>query len=233
LVYTNVDIGVQRDFYSRIHRLLLAAEHQRLSRIEKFKLDPDTEPETAIEVTRVQVVCALFGGNVPLTPHSRGKVMRLKRGTRSPPSLDAVLNYSRVARHPGHDCFIVPRHAVPRLLTTVRPKLPTRTHACCQRACPQGSLVVGTPPWGTMYHFELSKSPHLRLMFIRGSAADRYTFHSGFEGTADSWCVERIAALTASAPRTLLGFPPSGIERRLCSGFSSTAKPCNCSARSE
>ena len=60
-------------------------------------------------------------------------------------------------------------------------------HGCCEQvpqALTEGGLVVGMPPWGTMYHYEIAQDPHLRLLFMHGTASERYTFHTGVE----VWC---------------------------------------------
>jgi hypothetical protein len=108
LVYTNMDIGVHNDFYVHSYNLLINAEKARK---EQLETDPNV-PWTALEYTRVQSI-------------------RLKPDKPSP-TLTEVLEYPEVGRHPGHDCFILPRHLVPPNMKS-------------------GGLVVGMPPWGTMY----------------------------------------------------------------------------------
>lgn len=107
LVYTNMDIGVHKDFYTHSYNLLINAEN---SRKEKLETDPKA-PWTALEYTRVQSI-------------------RLKPLMQAP-TLTEVLEYPEVGRHPGHDCFILPRLMVPLNMRS-------------------GGLVVGMPPWGTM-----------------------------------------------------------------------------------
>ena len=104
LVYTNIDIGTMEDFYVRSHTLLSQAEEQRESTSPSSSSEP---PWMALEYTRVQTA---------------------KLGS-SPVTLDDILSWSPIGRHPGHDCFVVPRHLVPPMLLT-------------------GGLVVGMPPWG-------------------------------------------------------------------------------------
>jgi hypothetical protein len=150
LVYTNMDIGVQEEFYVEAHALLTRAEAARAKREAEGK-DPGGAPLpwTALEFTRVQSV-------------------RVREPPATAPSLDAVLAHSPIGRHPGHDCFVVPRLLVPDALRG-------------------GGLVVGMPPWGTMYHYALVRDVKLELLFLQGTATDRYTFHTGVEGTVESW----------------------------------------------
>lgn len=107
LVYTNMDIGVYPDFYVHSYNLLINAEK---SRKEKLEMNLNAS-YTALEYTRVQS-------------------MKLKSDMK-PPTLKEVLEYPDVGRHPGHDCFILPRKMVPLSMRS-------------------GGLVVGMPPWGTM-----------------------------------------------------------------------------------
>ena len=148
LVYTNMDIGVQESFYVGAHDLLQRAEAARVRREAEGSQDAKPLPWTALEFTRVQSA-------------------RI-RGPGDAPSLDAVLTHTPIGRHPGHDCFVVPRHLVPQALRS-------------------GGLVVGMPPWGTMYHYAIQRDPGLELLFLQGTATDRYTFHTGVEGTVESW----------------------------------------------
>jgi len=142
-----MDIGVQPDFYTRAHSLLTSAEK---ARERKEAAGGGSElPWTALEFTRVQSI-------------------RIGTNTKAPPLLDDVQSHSPIGRHPGHDCFVVPRHLVPAQLRT-------------------GGLVVGMPPWGTMYHFTLQKDARVKLLFLQGTDQDRYTFHTGVEGTVESW----------------------------------------------
>ena len=53
-----------------------------------------------------------------------------------------------MGRHPGHDCFVVPRLLVPAALRA-------------------GGLAVGMPPWGTMYHYAIQRDPNLNLLFLQ------------------------------------------------------------------
>jgi hypothetical protein len=148
LVYMNMDIGVQPDFYVRAHGLLTQAEK---ARAEKEAAGGGELPWTALEFTRVQSL--RLGINV---------------GRERAPLLDAVLTHNPIGRHPGHDCFVVPKHLVPAQLRA-------------------GGLVVGMPPWGTMYHYALQKNAKTKLLFLQGTDHDRYTFHTGVEGTVESW----------------------------------------------
>jgi hypothetical protein len=154
LVYMNVDIGVQPDFYVRAHELLSKAEAARTA---KELLSKEVLPWTALEFTRVQS-------------------LRLKEPSERGPLLDAVLSHSPVGRHPGHDCFICPRHMVPAVLRT-------------------GGLVVGMPPWGTMYHYALSTDKRTKLLFLQGTDRDRFTFHTGVEVGFESVMAGRCLGL--------------------------------------
>lgn len=135
IVYTNIDIGTQDDFYTNAHDLLVKAESRRASA---------DEPWVALEFTRVQAA-------------------KLREGAATHPTLDEVLSWRPIGRHPGHDCFVVPRLRVPQALRG-------------------GGLVVGMPPWGTMFHFGLQRDPGLKLLFLQGTDQTRYTFHTGAEG---------------------------------------------------
>jgi hypothetical protein len=149
LVYTNMDIGLQEDFYVRAHGLLTQAERAREEKEAKEGGEASLTRWTALEFTRVQS-------------------MRLKDGQNPKPTLEAALSWNPIGRHPGHDCFVVPRHLVPPQLRT-------------------GGLVVGMPPWGTMYHYGLQKDDRVALLFLQGTSNERYTFHTGVEGTVESW----------------------------------------------
>lgn len=52
--------------------------------------------------------------------------MRLERDAKAPPALEDVFTFAEASRHPGHDCFVVPKDIVPPNLL-------------------QGGLVVGMP----------------------------------------------------------------------------------------
>jgi len=147
LVYMNMDIGVQPDFYTRAHGLLTNAEKVRERK--EAAGGGNEMPWTALEFTRVQSI-------------------RISTNKKDQPLLSDVQSHSPIGRHPGHDCFVVPRHLVPAQLRT-------------------GGLVVGMPPWGTMYHFTLQKDARVKLLFLQGTDHDRYTFHTGVEGTSESW----------------------------------------------
>lgn len=140
VVFTNVDIGLQPDFYLKVHALL--------SKFEKeHAMQGLTSPTTVLEFTRVQSVALRPGEAIP--------------------SLDAVLA-APAGRHPGHDCFVVPRARIPEQLRT-------------------GGLVLGMPPWGTMYHLALERDEHLNFHFVQGTSTDRYTFHTGVDANKESW----------------------------------------------
>jgi len=148
LMYTNLDIGAQPDLYIKAHELLVRAEKRRDEALAQKTGDAQV-PWTALEFTRVQS-------------------LKLRKDMKNPPSVEDAVTNPSAGRHPGHDCFVVPRQQVPSTLM-------------------EGGLVVGMPPWGTMYHYEISQDPHLRLLFMHGTASERYTFHTGVEGTAESW----------------------------------------------
>ena len=58
----------------------------------------------------------------------------------------------------GHDCFVVPRDNVPRLFVN-------------------NSLIIGAPPWGTMYAMELHRQfGDVGFLYLRGDQDHRLTF---------------------------------------------------------
>ena len=65
---------------------------------------------------------------------------------------------SKVEQHMGHDCFVVPRDNVPRLFVN-------------------NSLIIGSPPWGTMYAMELHRQfGDVGFLYLRGDQDHRLTF---------------------------------------------------------
>lgn len=64
----------------------------------------------------------------------------------------------KVEQHMGHDCFVVPRDSVPRLFVN-------------------NSLIIGSPPWGTMYAMELHRQfGEAGFLYLRGDQNQRLTF---------------------------------------------------------
>ena len=78
----------------------------------------------ALEFTRVQTAKL----KAPAATELKGR-----QASSASITLDTVLSWKPIGRHPGHDCFVVPRHLVPPAMVAS-----------------DSGLVAGMPPWGTM-----------------------------------------------------------------------------------